>query len=220
MSESTRMPLWDATQIGLEIIKLIDPYCERTEFAGSIRRALPFVGDIEIICSPLFRVQFDIFGKAFYTSQLDTLYWTGIGRTIKSGPRYKQFMLVEEIKLDLFVVLPPVQWGVLFAIRTGPSSFSRWIVTQRSKGGCLPSNCRVKNGGVYLHDQLIPMPKEIDFLDFLGLGWIEPVNREDYPNDRNHTPDHADRRGNHRSGDHKCNQLPQNQKPEPNQSLH
>lgn len=104
----------------------------------------------------------------------------GGARFVKSGPRYKQIALPEGIKLDLFMVLPPAQWGVIFAIRTGPAEFSRWIVTSRPTGA-LPAGYRVKDGGVRRNSWeegfIISMPEEIDFLDFLGLGWIEPGDR-------------------------------------------
>ena len=42
----------------------------------------------------------------------------------------------------------------------------------------MPSDCCCKDGAV--HDKsgrIIPMPEEMDFLNFLGLGWIEPEER-------------------------------------------
>ena len=87
----------------------------------------------------------------------------------------------------MFLVLPPAQWGVIFAIRTGPAKFSQWLVTPRRHGGALPSYCRVRDGGVYkagakvqgpgARDGLILMPEEKDFFDLLGLDWIEPEAR-------------------------------------------
>lgn len=100
-------------------------------------------------------------------------------RLLKNGPRYKQVALPEGINLDLFLVLQPAQqWGVLFAIRTGPAEFSHWLVTPRKDGGALPSNCRVKDGAVWEGSAIVPMPEESDFFDFLGLGWIEPGQRQ------------------------------------------
>lgn len=74
-------------------------------------------------------------------------------------------------------MMPPAQWGLIMAIRTGPKDFSRWIVTQRYKGGALPSDCRVNKGAVWHGDRMIEMPEEIQFLQFLGLGWVEPEER-------------------------------------------
>jgi hypothetical protein len=43
-----------------------------------------------------------------------------------------------EIAIDLFIVLPPAQFGAFFAIRTGTAEFSQWLVTPREKGGAIP----------------------------------------------------------------------------------
>jgi hypothetical protein len=78
-------------------------------------------------------------------------------------------------------------------IRTGPGNdddnFSRFCVTQRHQGGALPDGYRVRHLAVWSADQLdarfephkgespMEMPEELDFLKFLGLGWIEPAAR-------------------------------------------
>jgi DNA polymerase/3'-5' exonuclease PolX len=179
MSDSKGMPYLDALHIAQDMVEQLRPYCQRTpEISGSLRRQKPMVGDIEIVCLPALQHYKDLFDEDHFFNPFENIYWCSLGRSIKSGNRFKQFALAEGINLDLYVVLPPAQWGVIYTIRTGPAEFSRWIVTQRNKGGCLPSDCQVKDGGVYLHNRLIPMPEERDFLSFLGLGWVDPVDRE------------------------------------------
>jgi hypothetical protein len=82
------------------------------------------------------------------------------------------------INLDLFIVLEPAQWGVIFTIRTGSADFSHNLVKSKSFGGYLPGDCKVHDGGVYKQGELITMPEEKDFLEFVGLGWIEPEKRQ------------------------------------------
>jgi hypothetical protein len=95
--------------------------------------------------------------------------------------------------LDLWITVPPAQYGVNLAIRTGPGhptdNFSKWMVTQRSKGGALPDGYRFKHVAVWRADQLdvkdkpfegespLPMPTEEVFLDFLGLPDPQPSER-------------------------------------------
>lgn len=182
MKTPTKMPLQQAQQLAEQLVHELRPYCERIEIAGSIRRQRPTVSDIEIVTVPKFTPQHDLFGDIVsFRNELEyplnRLAISG-ARFIKSGPRYKQIALPEGVNLDLFVVLPPAQWGVIFAIRTGPANFSKWIVTQRSWGGALPSVCSVKNGAVWRSGEIVPMPEEIDLLQFLGLGWVEPENRQ------------------------------------------
>lgn len=169
MSEGKRYLLADAEAIAAKYIGLLAPVCSRLMVAGSIRRRKPEVGDIEICCIP----------------NPDTVFFPLLGKVIKDGPRFKQYELEEGIKLDLFIVLPPAEWGVLYTIRTGPPEFSRKIVTQRNKGGLLPNFMAVKDGALWrgggkgytIGDQKIPTPEETDFFQAIGLDWIKPEKR-------------------------------------------
>jgi hypothetical protein len=51
--------------------------------------------------------------------------------------------------LDLFQMVAPGQWGVIYAIRTGPGDFNHLLVTSQSKGGACPLNRRVAGGRVW-----------------------------------------------------------------------
>jgi DNA polymerase/3'-5' exonuclease PolX len=173
-----------AKAIADRLLSELGPYCERIEIAGSVRRGKPEVHDIEIVAVPKITEQRDMFGNVFETgSEIDVAVRQLVqaeARLLKNGPRYKQIALPEPdgINLDLFLVLQPAQFGVLFAIRTGPAEFSKWLVTPRKDGGTLPSYCCVKDGTVLAGDTIMPMPEESDFFDFLGLVWIEPGQRQ------------------------------------------
>jgi DNA polymerase/3'-5' exonuclease PolX len=186
--------IWPVAQSLAEALR---PACVRLEIAGSLRRQKALVHDIEIVAMP--RLERDLFGDLVVprdglTVDAPTELDEVLARLVRQdrlclgdrmGSRYKKFWVSApdrpRIKLDLFIVLPPAQWGVLFAIRTGPADFSHWIVTQRLAGGALPSHCRVLDGavreGLIGEGKIIPMPEENDFLEFLGLGWIEPAER-------------------------------------------
>jgi DNA polymerase/3'-5' exonuclease PolX len=151
--------------IAEKVLDLLAPQCVRAEIAGSIRRGEPEVGDIEIVAIP----------NDFADALLPTLL-PGASFMI-NGSRYKKILLPEVILLDLFLVRPPAQWGVLFTIRTGPADFSHWIVSKRSAGGRLPSNCRVQDGQVFRNGESLPMPEEEDFLRLLDLEGVDPAER-------------------------------------------
>lgn len=162
-----------------EIIDKLRPHCERIQIAGSVRRGKVDVHDVEIVAAPLLYHEPNLLGEQVAYNPLETYPWSSIGSVLKGGPKYKQIKLDAGVNLDLFIVLPPAQWGVILTIRTGPAEFSQWCVTQRKKRGGLPSDCSVQGGGVYRNGSLSPLPmsEEIDFLTFLGLGWIEPKDR-------------------------------------------
>jgi hypothetical protein len=51
--------------------------------------------------------------------------------------------------VDLFQVIGPAQWGVLYAIRTGPGDFNHLLVTNRRFGGACPPGRKVAGVGDY-----------------------------------------------------------------------
>jgi len=192
------MNLGYAWNIANDLLQRLQPACERIEIAGSIRRECPKVNDIELVAIPkeIMR-QPALFGDAqslVGQTQLDAAIYELIEGgwmmpPIKNGPKYKQIPLLPKgivmpIKLDLFIVTPPAQWGVQFVIRTGPNkpnnNFSQWMVTQKSKGGALPDGYQVEDGRVRMieqEDYFISMPEESQYFTFCGMDYIEPKDR-------------------------------------------
>ena len=166
-----------ACRIAEGVASILEPECERIAIAGSIRRGKPEVKDIEIVVIPKTRVVKDMFKLPITFSALEQYPWSLIGKLVLDGPRQKKIRLYEGIALDLYIVLPPAQWGVIYTIRTGPADFSQWVVTPRKKGGALPSSSKVSEGRVLEYGKPLAMGEEIDFLNYLGLGWIEPEER-------------------------------------------
>ena len=199
----------DAWKVAESLVEHLRPACTRIEIAGSIRRCKPEVTDIELVVvpdlTPVARPRPE-FGKPIpkvHKHQLDKLIWEmkehGDVLLQANGERMKKIWLnYAGIKVDLFINLPPSQWGVQMAIRTGPSDFSTWLVTQRKERGALPDGYFVKHQVVWDAEEIrradvpeepnkavallnemnnVPMAEEKDFLDFCSLGWIEPKDR-------------------------------------------
>lgn len=180
-----------ALTIAEKLMDLLAPACKRIEIAGSIRRQKPDVGDIEIVAIPDLRPPRPVFGQPPYKTNLDAVL-ASLEYPDESGLRLHKILGADKykkigvsldggntwiIQLDLFLVTPPAQWGVDFLIRTGPSDFSHWIVTQKCFGGGLPTMYNVKGAAVWKGQEPISTPEEIDFLKLCGLDWIEPQNR-------------------------------------------
>jgi DNA polymerase/3'-5' exonuclease PolX len=175
---------WQVAHSIAQQMKLaFDPFCSEIQIAGSIRRGKPEVHDIEILATPIYEeYQVDLFGATareypileFIKQQAGNGTW----HIIKGGNKYVQLVLPYHIDLDLFLVTPPAQYGVELLIRTGPREFNVWLMTPRSAGGGKPSNAICKDGCIYVNDSPIPMPTELDALNFFGLGWINPEDRK------------------------------------------
>lgn len=175
-----KLPLKQAQSLADKIIAAIAPGCQRAEIAGSLRRCKSEVGDIEIVCIP--RPAFDLFGEEV-GSVLDMVLANLVneGRLIrgdKNGVRYKTFLIptVPDLKLDLFITSLEC-WGVNLTIRTGPAEFSQRLVTQKDKGGLLPSDLNVSGARVWRGAEALDTPDERALFDLIGLDWIEPRER-------------------------------------------
>ena len=162
---------------------------ERIEIAGSLRRGLVEVKDVELVAVP--RIGVDLFGgRDDGACQLalaiehevlveHRLRWRH--ETHPSGPPSwkvgrRAWHLVDtttKIRIDLFAVRPPAQWGAIFAIRTGPAEYSQELVTR-----CRDRGLRCEEGRlVDAHGQTVPTPTERDFIVACGLPYREPHER-------------------------------------------
>lgn len=186
-------------------------YCK---VAGGTRREKSFVHDLEFVLKPLDKKPPLAFGskpkdqpKTLLDVKLNELvqaeylfFKQGADRNKKYYVNMAKFGIEPQSEegspesdlsfiLDLWVTVFPAQFGVNLAIRTGPGhptdNFSKWIVTQRSKGGALPDGYRVFKSAVWHVNQFVSeeriaegacpllMPTEKDFMDFLGL--LDPL---------------------------------------------
>jgi len=176
------MKLEQAEELANKWIDILSEYCERIEIAGGIRRRKQEPHDIEIICIPKAEEAKDMFGYVIASKHalqfaIDGLAYTGEFKKLKDGKKFKQLELPEGITIDLFIVRPET-WPVQFVIRTGPAEFSHWMVTSKKYGGAMPSNCKVRDGQVWENGKAHKFNDEADFLNWLGLGWIEPKDRK------------------------------------------
>lgn len=185
------MNLHDAADLAEKLRHLLEPHCERIEVAGSIRRRKPTdIKDIELVAIPrLIAHRNGLFGDfADPKSALDvyleeTVEDPGLIPLGKDalrpphwGPRSKRLRYAG-VAVDLFIVLPPAQWGVIYAIRTGPADWSRRLATSRMLGGLLPPNYQIAQGGLFRDGNPVDVPEESDLFEHLGLPWKEPTDR-------------------------------------------
>lgn len=174
----------------------ISHLCTQVAIAGSIRREEGQVSDIEVVCQPI--------TEDPKTDPLETLIdeliadgtltpWLDKNGRKSMGPKSKR-LVFEGTRLDMFIVRPPAQWGVIMAIRTGPAEYSKLLVTQLSKYGLLFDGYRVSEGSLWKSDtQAVDTPTEADFLRYCGQETPVPPSQrqahyEDICNQRGWTP--------------------------------
>lgn len=179
MSKMER-PYLFAKSIADKVVGELRPYCERIEIAGSLRRQKLEVGDIEICAIP--KRETNLFGEpglSLLDLHLEQMRQKKRLITLgKWGPNYKRFSLTsdKEMDIDLFIT-SPAQWGLIFMIRTGSAEFSRRLVTQKGKGGLLPSHLKASGGWIWDGDKRLELPEEDSVFALLGIDYINPQDR-------------------------------------------
>ncbi len=124
-------PLEVAQKIAVDICYKLQPFCEKINIAGSVRRKKPEVKDIEIVCVPQQETQYDMFGTPF-TSGRSTGFRDvvlSLGEIIKGGTngKYIQIKLPQGINLDLFIP-DDFDYYRQYAIRTGSADYAAKVI--------------------------------------------------------------------------------------------
>jgi DNA polymerase/3'-5' exonuclease PolX len=223
MKRDEGMPLEYARGMAGALVDLLSPACVRIEIAGSVRRQKDRPNDIEIVAVPCERISRQPsldnllgLGKIERANLLDArcdeLLKQGVlekrpdsrGRHCwGTGIKWAVFFRGQDYApVDLFQVIEPRQWGVIYAIRTGPGDFNRLLVTSRRWGGGCPLDRKVAGGRVWFIDpgredltrmpatrfarlaergeieaRMIPTPEEEDFFRVLDVPCWPPEQR-------------------------------------------
>ncbi|MEM9597059.1 MAG: hypothetical protein AAGD06_22495 [Acidobacteriota bacterium] len=190
--------------IGRELVGLLAPACARVEIAGSVRRRVRQVKDLEIVVLAKWgerpATQSSLFAAAvepynLLHSRVLQLRADGVLETLKTGttthvpwtpkPDGKQWRLhFEGVDVDLFLAQPE-SWGVTLWQRTGSAK------THTGANGFVP-NClarwkALQAGQARLQDNLFidgrghrhACATEAEVFALLRMPFIEPPRRED-----------------------------------------
>ncbi len=189
------MELRQAAPIAISIAQALAPHCLVVDIAGSVRRALREVGDIEICCLPRMEcITTDLFSEKKEYRRIPEFdkYVSSLGRKVKNGDNYIQITLKEHpISLDLFIPRKEDYYRI-FAIRTGSADYSQRVIA----GGWLKQGwCGVSGAGLRMTRECYkdtsgkwrcpnPTPTlppawkdEKEFFDWLKVQWLPPQNR-------------------------------------------
>ena len=180
MSTGEKIRLEKAMDIARRFLALIEPYTDKREVAGSVRRGCREVGDIEIVCTE----------KPF--NSLDNIFHKGYPGLVVNGERLKRFKYPKDhVQIELYIA-QPYDYGRILAIRTGSSAFShiKLAVTWNRLGWCgtehglrRKSQCEKKSTWKlkpeFKGSEIKPpvFNTEVDFFNFLGIPWIPPSQR-------------------------------------------
>ncbi len=177
MSEGSRMNRDIALSVAQEFINIIKKDVERIRIAGSIRREKDTVGDIEIVCQPIWKNGLNI--KMQNLLEMGVIDLNRPRKDNKKNPFGERYYRINYLlnntayPIDLFVVLPPAQFAVIYLIRTGSADYSHWFVQQGYKYGI-----RVIDGHLEQNGKVIDTAQEIDVFDAMHVPYRDPKYRE------------------------------------------
>lgn len=184
------MDIYEAGAMAGILLAAMQPFCERIEVAGSIRRGKPDgIKDVELVAVPRWHEGVNLLHA--WAESDEALDGTGLACWIKTGVkdraivpwdvkdsgRYWKGLLVNGATLDLFLTRPE-NFGAQFLIRTGSADFSKAVVTHALRVGFRFSDGDLWHQGDGTFTPL-PTPDEADVFALLGLQAIAPALRRD-----------------------------------------
>ena len=184
MTTKPGFPLPLAEVTGESLIRMVADTCERVEIAGSVRRQVFEVGDIELLCIPKAGAV-DLFGEPVASeSLLDQRCRELIDRGLLAprpnklgattiGPMNKLLLhRATGIGVDIFATSSE-NWGMALMVRTGPAGFNvRMMARFRELGMAGHAYGGVTKGGNELQ-----CPTEERVFELLEWEYLAPWER-------------------------------------------
>jgi len=163
MSDRSRMSLEYAESIGQEVIGVLQPYFERLEIAGSIRRRRPMVHDIDLVGIP----------RAATWLGFNNNLVAIADRVVRRGAKLATFEFKGN-QVDLYYATEKT-WATLLLIRTGSKENNiRLCTLARDRGWQLKAN---GDGLFDEYGQCIARYTEHSIYEALGLPYQQPWER-------------------------------------------
>jgi DNA polymerase/3'-5' exonuclease PolX len=177
-----KIPLATAMKYTSRFMAKIEPYVDKMEIAGSIRRQCEMIGDIDLVVTNKL------------TGGLETLFGDGqFPGMVMNGERLKRFKYPgNKLQIELHITSPE-DYGRILCFKTGSSAFVHHVITVqynrlgwcgtrdglRRKKECNHKSKRWEIKPEYAANPTKPpvFDTEYDFFDFLGLKWTPPQYR-------------------------------------------
>jgi DNA polymerase (family X) len=172
-----KMPLAQARAMAEKVAATLAPMCERIEIAGSIRRARPEVGDIDLVILPkpgeLAAIQARCKQRCRVITEGSQNFICGLPLGV--GKEFQlDIFFARPAHKDLFQTLPS-NFGSLLLCRTGSKEHNIWIVNEARKVGC---TWRPYQGLFNEDGYCVAAETEAEIFKALDMDPIAPERRE------------------------------------------
>jgi len=186
-----RYPSEKALPVAQELVNCLTPYCARIVVAGSLRRGLKTVGDIELLCVPDFQPygQIDIWGKTGLRNELDHRVEVLMEEKIfKARPNTRGFntlgaqnkLLIHVpsgLPIDIFSTKLE-NWGMALFVRTGPAAWNKRAM-QRFRD--IGKRGHAYGGVTHSDGEQVDCPDEETVFAELKWDYVTPERRGESP---------------------------------------
>lgn len=161
-----RTPYAKALKQAEEVIKFLKTcdYVEKVAYAGSLRRKMSTIGDIDILTTS--RNPEALMGYF--------LSYPEIKQVLAAGDTKSSIVTNNDMQVDLRVV-PEESFGAALFYFTGPKHFNIHVRTIALKRGW-----KINEYGVYEGEKLLAGRTEEEIFELLGLPYMTPEQREDF----------------------------------------
>lgn len=164
------MKLESAEMLSSEIVKVIQPQCNKIMVAGSIRRQRPMPHDIDIVLDPC---------AWEWNAIIKKLKFHFGARVLQSGPKLTRMNIPTvlqspgRMQVDIYKATFDT-WGVILLIRTGSVEHNIKLCSRAQRMGMKLS----AKGGVIKDGKVIASRTEADIFRALKVEYVEPEKRE------------------------------------------
>jgi len=186
----------EAVAIAKAFVGEIEDCCDQLIVAGSLRRRLAMIGDVEVVAVPKIAAETGgMFGDQVeivdvLDARMTTLLEHGVvsKRVDRNGsPRWGptlRYLTFQGARVDLFSPCEE-RFGWILALRTGPAPFSRQLVMHRGRTtrdgrpGLLPPLIVPRDGWLTyrVSGEPIPTPTEASVFELYGMPFTPPWER-------------------------------------------
>jgi DNA polymerase (family 10) len=185
------MKLQEAEDYAARVCRAIEPFCQRFEVVGSIRRRRPDVNDVDIVAVPRLKTaEGTPFGsEGFAWAQIPKILGKrlnaaivrkgdelicitlpdGTPENVDRGP----FSLFGKYQVDIYRSSEET-WGVLLLIRTGSKDHNIKLCSRAKAMGLMLS----AKQGILKNGEVIASRTEEEIFATLGIPFVKPEDRE------------------------------------------
>jgi len=189
MSDKPNFLADDAKVVAAEMMRWLDPVCNRLVVAGSLRRQKPTVGDVEILYNSKTEKRpdpMDMFSSILVSladEVIETMIGVGVLEKRRNsfgretfGPLNKLMRhRASGIPVDLFSEPNLSGWWRSLVIRTGPKELNVRLITTAAKRGI--GVHAYATGLTDIRGAPIACHSEQEFFEICGARYLEPKDR-------------------------------------------